>query len=233
MFAGTACYYDLIYWFKDYETEAGRLQELIHREHPAAETLLDVACGTGEHARFLSRAYRVDGVDIEPEFVRIAGAKIPSGSFRVADMSDFDLGARYDVLLCLFSSIGYLTEGRQVVAALKCFRRHLQPGGVIVVEPWFTPEQWVVGTLHVVTVDRPELKICRMSRSEREGDLSRVRFHYLIGGPGGVKHVTEDHELALYTREEMLGFFRQAGLAVRYDPEGIFGRGLYVARWAG
>jgi len=72
-------------------------------------------------------------------------------------MSDFDLGARYDVVLCLFSSIGYLPEGKRVVY----------------------------------------------------------------------------HELALYTREEVLGLFAQAGLAVTHDREGIFGRGLYVARPAG
>jgi hypothetical protein len=35
--------------------------------------------------------------------------------------------------------------------------------------------------------------------------------------------------LALYSNEEMLSFFKQAGLAVRHDPEGIFGRGLYIA----
>jgi ubiquinone/menaquinone biosynthesis C-methylase UbiE len=230
MFARTVRYYDLIYGFKDYESEASRLHELIQQEHPAAESVLDVACGTAEHARHLSRVYRVDGIDMEPEFVRIAGDKVPSGRFRVADMSAFDLGVRYDVVMCLFSSIGYLKQARQVVAALRCFERHLNAGGVIVVEPWFSPDQWVVGTLHMVTVDRPELKICRMNRSEREGNLSRVCFHYLIGGPDGVEHVTEDHELALYTREEMLGFFSQAGLAVRYDPEGICGRGLYVAR---
>jgi hypothetical protein len=57
-----------------------------------------------------------------------------------------------------------------------------------------------------------------------------VHFHYLVGTPEGVEHLTEDHELGLFTVEEMLGFFEQAGLAVHYDPEGIFGRGLYVAR---
>ena len=30
--------------------------------------------------------------------------------------------------------------------------------------------------------------------------------------------------------EEMLSFFSEAGLSVRHDPEGIFGRGLYIGR---
>jgi hypothetical protein len=85
----------------------------------------------------------------------------------------------------------------------------------------------------MLTVDRPDLKICRMSRSEVEGTVSRVRFDYLIGGAQGVEHLTEAHELGLYSREQMMSFFHRAGLETRYDPEGIFGRGLYVARAAG
>ena len=96
-------------------------------------------------------------------------------------------------------------------------------------EPWISPDQWKFGLPHMVTVDGPDSKICRMNTSEREGTLSKIHFHYLIGTPQGVEHLTEDHELALYTPEEMLHFFKQSGLKVRFDPEGIFGRGLYVA----
>jgi hypothetical protein len=34
----------------------------------------------------------------------------------------------------------------------------------------------------------------------------------------------------LYTAAEMRQFFELAGLNISYDPQGIFGRGLYVAR---
>lgn len=159
----------------------------------------------------------------------IAREKVPSGRFWVSDMSDFDLGVRYDVILCLFSSIAYLLQVEQVVSAFVCFKKHLNPEGVVIVEPWFSPEQWRVGAPHMVTVDRADLKICRINTSGREGRLSLIQFHYLIGKPQGVEHLTESHELALYTSEEMLDFFGQAGLSVQYDPEGLFGRGLYVA----
>jgi SAM-dependent methyltransferase len=231
MFAKTAQYYDLIYGFKNYEKEARQISDLIAREHPSARSILDVACGTAEHAKYLSKTFQVDGIDIEPQFVEIARGKVPSGRFRVADMRDFDLSARYDVVQCLFSSIGFLKQSQHVVRALLCFKKHLKPGGIVIVEPWFIPDRWHDGIIpHMVTVDRPDLKICRMSATGRAGTLSKIRFHYLIGRVQGVEHLTEDHELALYTPEEMLRFFQQAGLAARYDPEGIFERGLYVAR---
>ncbi|MGH7105129.1 MAG: hypothetical protein ACREFT_01315, partial [Acetobacteraceae bacterium] len=82
----------------------------------------------------------------------------------------------------------------------------------------------------MVTVDRPDLKICRMNVSERDGALSKLRFHYVVAKHEGVEHFEETHELALYSVEEMLAFFKAANLQVKYDAEGIFGRGLYIAR---
>ncbi len=230
MFSKTARYYDLIYAAKDYEAEARNIEALIHREHPGAKSILDAACGTGEHARFLARSFQVDGIDILPEFVEIAQQKLPESCFRTADMSDFDMGECYDVVLCLFGSIGYLTQAGQVLDALCCFKQHLNPGGVVIVEPWFTPDQWQPGTPYMAIVDQPDLKICRISTSEREGNLSRLYFHYLIGSAQGVEHLTEEHVLAMYTREEMLSFFVKAGLAVHFDEEGVTGRGVYIAR---
>ncbi len=230
MFNQTAQYYDKIYALKNYDDEARKIRDLIARLLPSARTILDVACGSGEHARLLAADYVIDGLDLQPEFVELARAKVPGGRFWTADMRQFELGETYDVVQCLFSSIGYLTEPDGVVRALRCFRRHLAPGGLMLVEPWFTPDQWQDGHLNMLTVDEPGLKICRMNISERDGRLSKIRFHYLIGTSAGVEHVEEEHSLALYTMEEMRGFFDTAGLIVDYDPEGIFGRGMYFAR---
>jgi hypothetical protein len=69
-----------------------------------------------------------------------------------------------------------------------------------------------------------------MARVEVEDRLSRFHFAYLIGRPAGIEHVSEVHELGLFTVDEMLGAFRDAGLRADYDPGGPAGRGLYVAR---
>lgn len=230
MFTQTADMYDLIYSFKDYAKEAQSIRDIVATEHPEAKTVLDVACGTAEHAKHLSSIFAIDGIDLQPRFVQIAQAKVPAGRFEVADMRRFDLGRRYDVVMCLFSSIGYLTSLDDVTATLQCFGRHLNRGGVILVEPWFTPEQWKPGTPFMNTVDQPKLKICRMALSSQEGMLSKLHFEYLVGRPIGLAHYTEEHVLGLYTIEQMHGAFVRAGLSARHDPVGIFGRGLYIAR---
>jgi SAM-dependent methyltransferase len=231
MFSKTAKYYDAIYSFKNYGAEAASIRSIIKREHPTARTILDVACGTGEHAKLLATDFEVDGLDLEPEFVALAQSKVVRGTFSVADMRNFKLGKSYDVVLCLFSSIGYLLHETDVVHALRCFAAHVTGGGAIIVEPWFTPENWVTGRPWLSPpVDLPNLKICRMNVSDRRGNLSLLRFQYLIATPAGVEHIREDHELALYTNDQLLKCFNLAGLVVSHEPVGLSGRGLYIAR---
>lgn len=229
MFNRTAQYYDLIYSFKDYGAEAEKITALIQKELPTAKTILDVACGTAEHANLLSRQFEVDGIDLEPTFLEIAKEKVPSGNFWLADMSGFSLPKTYDVVLCLFSSIGYLPTTEKIVAALSGFKKHLNPRGVIFVEPWITPENWQAGYTGMVTAESNDLKICRMNVNERIDNSSILNFHYLIATKQGIEHLEEKHKLVLYTKEEMLRCFAEAGLKASYD-EKLFGRGLYTAR---
>jgi len=229
MFSVTAEIYDAIYGFKDYAGEAVKIRQLIARERPGARTILDIACGTGEHARLLSPDFEVDGIDLEPKFVEIARAKNPAGNFSVGDMRAFQLEKRYDVVQCLFSSIGYLLTPEDIIAALKCFGAHLAPGGVILVEPWLSPAAYKVGQLDMVTVDKPDLKVCRMNVSKREGDISILHFHYLIATNQGVRKVEEVHRLALVPTEQMVAHFEAAGLRCAFDSVGLLDRGLFIA----
>jgi len=150
-FVESAALYDAIYHFKDYARECERLRGLIGEAVPDARTILDVACGTGEHAKFLQAHYAVDGVDINQDYLRAARVKNPSGSYIHADMTDFDLGRTYDVVTCLFSAIGYVGTVERLARAIASMARHVRPGAVLIVEPWFTPEQWHPGASFVTT----------------------------------------------------------------------------------
>jgi SAM-dependent methyltransferase len=234
MFTNSALLYDKIYSFKDYCAEAGRLRAIV-RENLRVEgnRLLDVACGTGRHIEHLTAHFHAEGLDIDRQLLEIARERNPGLTFHQADMVDFDLGHRFDVVICLFSSIGYVETLENLGLAVGCMARHLVPGGLLVIEPWFTPDAWRPNMPHALFIDEPELKIARVNTSLANGRLSWFDFHYLIGTTEGTEHFVEHHKLGLFTTDEMRAAFIDAGLDVQYDAQGLTGRGLYVGMLPG
>jgi SAM-dependent methyltransferase len=233
MFSASAELYDLVYsGFKDYAAEAAQLVALIRQAHPQARTVLDVACGTGEHARLLAEehGFEVDGLDIDPALVTIAQRKLSRGSVYEADMTAFELGRRYDVVVCLFSSIGYVRTLENVQRTFEHVRDHLAEGGIALVEPWFPPGVLQPGRVLIKTAEASGVSVARMSHCAIEGRLSSLRFEYLVGRALGIEHVVETHELGLFTADELLACFQRAGLHATHDPVGPEGRGLFLAR---
>jgi ubiquinone/menaquinone biosynthesis C-methylase UbiE len=231
MLSGSEQYYDDIYGTmgKDYSAEADKLHEFIQKyKRSDGNLLLDVACGTGTHAGLLREHYNVEGTDFNADMLKVARKKHPGLRFTRADMRELDLGRQFDVLTCLFSAIGYMKTKTDLQKAIKSMSRHLRPGGVLLVEPWFTPEQWYLGHVSTILVDKLDTKIFRMSYSGIKGKVSLLDFHYLIGTPKGIKHLVEHHEFGLFSQAEYMTAFTKAGLDVIHDPEGVDGRGLYI-----
>jgi len=162
------------------------------------------------------------------EMVTLARQRVPEGQFYVADMVDFALHQCFDVITCLFSSIGYVRSPERLEQAIVSMAQHLKKGGVLLIEPWFEPAAWRPGTVHALLVDDPELKIARVSTSFQSDRISYFDFHYLIGTPQGTEHRVERHELGLFEMEELLDAMRKAGLEAFFDPQGPSGRGLCI-----
>jgi SAM-dependent methyltransferase len=175
----------------------------------------------------------VTGLDLDPVMLEIARQRNPGIQFHRGDMTDFDLGRTFDVVTCLFSSIGYVRTLDNLDRAVSCMARHVGPGGVLVIEPWFSRADWQPGSVHGLFIDEPELKIARVNTSFARGRLSYFDLHYLIGTPQGTEHVVERHELGLFERAEMESAFERADLLVTYDPEGLAGRGLFMGSKGG
>jgi SAM-dependent methyltransferase len=232
MFSQTARYYDTIYQaMKDYGAEAAKLTALVQQySRSTGKRLLDVACGTGLHLSYLKQHFQVEGLDIDEKLLAIARQRNPGIPLHQADMTNFNCGGTFDVVTCLFSAIGYVKTLENLSGAVQCMAHHLSPGGVLILEPWFTPEVWQPGTVHARFIDQPDLKIARMHTSSVAGRLSSMDMHYLIATPEGIQHYTERHELGLFTTEEITHVLTACGLEVSCDREGFMGRGLFIGR---
>jgi predicted NUDIX family NTP pyrophosphohydrolase len=105
--------------------------------------VLDVGCGTGEHARLLAaRGHRVLGIDFSARAIALArgrvaspGSKGPEPEFAVADVRDLaDLGRRFDTVLDV-GCFHTLQPGDRAAYAAS-IRGALRPGGGLILLCW-------------------------------------------------------------------------------------------------
>ncbi len=230
MYTKSENYYDAIYEpMKDYSKESRQLRQLIKRHKKSkGNALLDVACGTGQHLPFLRKSFKVQGLDADAKMLAIARKRNPGIRFHRANMVNFELSEKFDVITCLFSSIGYVKTLSRLRNAIRSMVKHLKPGGVLIVEPWLTPQAFKRGHVGAVFVNQPKLKIARINIVKLQGRVSTMTFHYLIGTPKGIRYFKEPHTLGLFTSDECLAALRDCGLKVAYYSKGPMGRGLYV-----
>jgi ubiquinone/menaquinone biosynthesis C-methylase UbiE len=214
--------------FKDYSTECGKLRAVLRRYAPRAKTLLDVACGSGRHLEQLRKEYQVEGLDSSAEMLRTGRKRCPGVIFHRANMMTFSLPRRFDVIICLFSSIAYVKTPQRLRKTIANFARHLRSGGIVIIEPWFSPEKYWTGRVVANAVDKPELKIVWMYTSGAERRVAILDSHYLVGTPEKIDHFTERYEVGLFRHQQYLDAFKKARLQVCYDSNGLMGRGMYI-----
>jgi SAM-dependent methyltransferase len=234
MYGRRARYYDAIYHWKNYEQEAARLRQILTAEGIAdGARVLEAACGTGTHLLHLSRWYDVSGFDISESMLSIARRKVAAATLFRADMVDLHVDQPFHGLLCLFSSIGYVFPEERLRAAAFGFAQALLPQGVLIIEPWLTPEKFIPGGRSMQTYQDESLNLCRMSIGRCEGEQSILDFHWLAAERGmrEVEHFTERHELRMYPTQTLLDVFSEAGFACRFEPDGLMkDRGLIIGR---
>ena len=110
--------YDIIYHFKDYPKEADYLLAVMREHHPSAKTLLETACGTGRFLKILQPHYQVQGMDLSDDMLLEAAKRLPKVPIHQANMVEFSLVDRFDIVCCLFRSISFVKTANNFFAAV-------------------------------------------------------------------------------------------------------------------
>jgi len=225
-----AKYYDNMYAWVDYEGNSRKLHDII-QEHKISDSnrWLDVACGTGTHIMHLMDKYDAMGFDLSSEMLSIAKKKCPDIKFVQGNMISMDIGQKFDVITCLFGSIGYLTLEDELAQAISTFSKHTNHGGVIIIEPMFTKETVRDGSMGLISLDLPEIKIARANRSRREGDMVYLDFHFLVTtSKNGTEHFVDPSPMAAFPRSTFLSLMEESGLSAKFVEPGLMKEGLFI-----
>jgi ubiquinone/menaquinone biosynthesis C-methylase UbiE len=96
---------------------------------PPGSKILDIGSGPGQFAKFMSEGgYLVEGIDLSPQMVEVARAKVPNIKFELMDMRKLTFpNNSFDGLLVSYSLIHIPEE--EVEATIQGFYRVLKPAG--------------------------------------------------------------------------------------------------------
>ena len=107
------------------------LQVLLLPELRRNARVLDLCCGTGQLARWLTdQGYRVAGVDGSEAMLRFAEQNAPGASFTLADARAFHLPRTCDAAISMFDSLNHILVLEELAAVFRNVERTLTPGGI-------------------------------------------------------------------------------------------------------
>ncbi len=217
VFGNYARYYDLLYHDKDYVGEAQFIHNLIQSQAPAAQTILELGCGTGNHAMLLAKAgYHIHGVDLSQEMLEGAKqrcAQLPQElaaklEFTQGDIRQVRIDRKFDVVLSLFHVISYQTTNADLLAAFETAKIHLKPGGIFIFDVWYGPA--VLSEPPSVRIKRLEDELIQVTRiaepvmypNENHVD---VNYHIFIKTKSDetVNEIEETHTMRYFFKPEL------------------------------
>lgn len=223
--AGFAALYDLFYESKDYVAEARFIRRATDDVFRGSgqPRLLDLACGTGSHAVALANiGFDVTGIDGSPEMLRVARGKAAARGLPLRlerqDLADLHLpAAQWDVVTCLFDSLGYLRTDARISKALRMIRRAVRPGGFVIVEVWHAAAMLKgFEPVRVRRVRRGRTEATRISETRMlRRSLAEVRYEFFCReAPQPWRRFTETHVNRFFTSREIVELLTAASLDV-------------------
>jgi ubiquinone/menaquinone biosynthesis C-methylase UbiE len=121
----------------DWPGELDFYRALVAEVKSGSGSVLEVACGTGRIAlRLAQEGVRIVGLDLSPHMLKVArqkSAKLQTIHWVQADMRSFELDETFELGIIPGPAFQNLLTSEDQVASLECIRRHLKPGGVLVV----------------------------------------------------------------------------------------------------
>ena len=215
--------YDALYREKDYEAECDLIERLFKTYGDGQiKNVLDLGCGTGNHALPLSmRGFEVIGIDRSESMLAQARKKAAQSlpavrdAFCKADIHSVDLGRQFDAALLMFAVLGYQLENADVMAALRTARRHLRSGGLLLFDVWYGPAVlFQRPSERVKIIPTSDGKILRVSSSELDtrGHTCTVRFHvWKFAAERLLSETEEEHTVRYFFPLELELFLESTG----------------------
>ena len=208
-------YYHVLYGHRDHEEAQFFIDNFVrHIKADASSSVLDVACGKGRHAIYLSaKGFDVTGIDLSPENIkearRSSNAKL---KFDVHDMREIYARSSFDIAMNLFTSFGYFDTDEEHAQAIRSIAAAIKPGGHFLLD--FLNPFVVINNLVREEVKQINGTSFHIKKSY-DGEFIWKDIHF----SDAEKEYHYQEKVKAIRRVEFLKYFEMSGLVV----DGLFG----------
>jgi SAM-dependent methyltransferase len=228
VFGNYARYYDLLYRDKDYVGEAQFIHRLIQTHAPEVKNILELGCGTGNHAVLLAKeGYKIHGVDFSVEMLLKANSRLSQLppdlasrlSFSKGDIRQIDLNQTFDAVISLFHVISYQTTNEDLLASFATVKEHLKPGGIFIFDVWYGPAVLTERpTVRVKRLEDEKIQVTRIAESVMHPNKNLVEVNYQVfirdKSNDAVEELQEIHRMRYLFKPELDLFLNESGLKI-------------------
>jgi trans-aconitate methyltransferase len=234
-------YTDLASWWpvlsapEDYETEADCFRQMIQQharlpDRAVPRTLLELGSGGGNNASFIKKHFTMTLVDLSEGMLAVSMELNPECEHLLGDMRSVRLQRTFDSVF-IHDAIGYMLTEKDLVSAMQTAAIHCRPGGVVLIAPDWTKENFVSDTDHGGhEVGDRSMRYLQWQYDPDPNDTTYLldMVYLLREGDTPTRVVHDVHELGLFSRQTWLDLLTQAGLQPKLLPDPHYGRDLFI-----
>lgn len=246
VFERYAHYYDSLYQEKDYLAEVRYINDLITKWANRAQSILDIGCGTGQHAALLAQSGKfVHGVDQSEEMIKVAlkrkmNTLLCNGGqleFTCSDIQTMGFKKTYDVITALFHVMNYQENVGAFITAMHTIKAHLQPGGIFIFDSWYGPAvENFEPELRVKRFEDETNKIIRIAEPDYFKQEQRVDVNYqmlVLNKIGGLyQEFVECHKIRYFFMSDIEDMLSEAGFKIIFSEEWLTGESPSIETWS-
>ena len=200
-----------------YRDEAARWRDALR----GCRTVLELGCGAGHLLSHLAPHFQVTAIDLSEPMLELSRQRNPDVEHAQGDMRTLRLGRRFDAVL-LHDAAAYLLSHGDVEQALATAACHLEPGGLLLVQPDYVQESFPGDHTahHAAGPGVDVLEWCRRVGPER----LETTYVFLLA----TETVRDTHVMGLFARQLWLEKLKAAGFRATCSQRGgPHGQGVY------
>lgn len=203
-----SAWYDKMYVDREiYENEAMQVHSLIEKyKETDGNYLLDLACGSGPHIEYWMDKYQVVGLDNNMHMLAVAHEKWPQNMFVCGNMFNFSNLSNFDIVTCLYGSIGYAENIEQLRQAVACVSKCMKPGGVFILalgisKNCFKEKVFIKSR----NLEEQALSFRKIEMVKRvDDDRAIISMNHMIVGDGKVEKYKFDVPVSLFSLDDYI-----------------------------